>query len=410
MESKHRIEGYKKLIELAKVLGWSYYLDDIMKAARVDNQVSNALANIINEYNNNKPNLAQQESSESFFAKLSLKDLQAQGARIRDQATTFYNSGNFLLFNSIFTKFVKNLRELSQADMNNFIIQYVISSTMKRNFENAIADILSLKQYYPNYDLNIYVYLLHFFSGNLNESSSYLININHNIYHKVYDMCSSDELTQYVVLSLLVNFRRETFKEIQINTNCLIYKFYDDNPVAFEILENFSKCKYSLVVSNIDSILKKADSDPVLSTMKGKISFDSKFNILIEIISAASAVSIDYLSVVLKEKPEVVENWILQGILEGSLKVRIDDIAKIVYSIQKKEQKEIMIKTINFAKANYMNCLKNISSKLSKNIELPKIDKEYLKVYGKESGGMGGVGGVGNLIDLLRMAGATQFD
>ena len=69
--------------------------------------------------------------------------------------------------------------------------------------------------------------------------------------------------------------------------------------------------------------------DPVLSSVKSKINYDSKFNILIEIISAASVVSIDYLSTILKEKPEVIENWIHQGIVENVLKVRIDDISKV---------------------------------------------------------------------------------
>lgn len=128
-----------------------------MKSAKSDTVVSQNLSGVILEYNQNKPVLSTCEGSDNFFSKLSLKDLQAQSGKIREQATSYFNNGNFTQFNIVFTKFIKNLTELSNAEMNDFIIKYVISSTLKKNFENAITDINTLKPKYPQYDLNIYI-------------------------------------------------------------------------------------------------------------------------------------------------------------------------------------------------------------------------------------------------------------
>lgn len=132
-------------------------MEDLVRSAKSDSTVSSNLANVLLEYGSKKPNLTACDNADSYFAKLNLKDLQVQSAKIKEYALVYFNNGNFSQFNIVFTKFIKNLKELNNIEMNGFIINYLISSTLKKNYDNAISDLTALKQYFTNYDLNIYI-------------------------------------------------------------------------------------------------------------------------------------------------------------------------------------------------------------------------------------------------------------
>jgi hypothetical protein len=52
------------------------------------------------------------------------------------------------------------MKDLSESEMNDFIIKFFIGSVIKKNYEMAISDLSSLRNQYIQYDLN--VYLLYF--------------------------------------------------------------------------------------------------------------------------------------------------------------------------------------------------------------------------------------------------------
>ena len=97
------------------------------------------------------------EDIDSYFIRLNSKDVPQQTNKILEHAMTYFNKGNFSSFNNIFGRYIKNMKDLSESEMNNFIVKAVFSSIIKRNIENAISDINTLKQQYIQYDLNIYI-------------------------------------------------------------------------------------------------------------------------------------------------------------------------------------------------------------------------------------------------------------
>lgn len=104
------------------------------------------------------------------------------------------------------------------------------------------------------------------------------------------------------------------------------------------------------------------ESDPILIGGRSKINYEVKYSITKEIINSSSVVAIDYISAIVREKPDFIENWILSGIGEGVLKVRIDDIKKLVYAKTKQDVNDTILKTLNFAKESYANSIKNLLS------------------------------------------------
>ena len=99
----------------------------------------------------------------------------------------------------------------------------------------------------------------------------------------------------------------------------MIYKLFEEYSNYLTVLENFSKCRYNIVCSHLESIIKGAETDPFLVGLRSKLNYEIKNNIIKEIIGSSSVVSIEYLSTLLKEKAEFVENWILSEISEGNL-------------------------------------------------------------------------------------------
>jgi hypothetical protein len=49
------------------------------------------------------------------------------------------------------------MKDMNDYEMNEFIIKYVVSSIIKRNYEIAIGDITGLRNQYIQYDLNFYI-------------------------------------------------------------------------------------------------------------------------------------------------------------------------------------------------------------------------------------------------------------
>lgn len=152
--------------------------------------------------------LQQLEEIDSFFIKLNPKDAYNQSLKIREFASTYFSKGHFLQYNNIFSRYLKNMKDLSDSEMNDFIIKYFISSVIKRNYELAITDISSLKQQYIQYDLNIYIFLLKLINGNFTEAAETILNVNQNVSEEVWKIVGEADLAFYFSVALMVCFKR----------------------------------------------------------------------------------------------------------------------------------------------------------------------------------------------------------
>jgi hypothetical protein len=115
------------------------------------------LANILPNFAVDNSAIGNPDEHESYFMRLSTKDIPNQTNKILEHAMNYYNKGQFTNYNNVFGRYIKNMRDLSEAEMNNFIVKFVFSSIFKKNIENAISDLNTLKQQYIQYDLNIYI-------------------------------------------------------------------------------------------------------------------------------------------------------------------------------------------------------------------------------------------------------------
>lgn len=141
-------------------------------------------------------------------------------------------------------------------------------------------------------------------------------------------------------------------------------------------------------------------SDPLICEDFLRINRELKLNIIKEIVKCSSAVSIDFLATTVKESPEVLEDWILFGISDGSIRVRIDDIEKVLYSVESDCVSTTISKTLEYMKRSYDNSvIKLISLSSSSMYNDSQMILEKMKTYEIELDSMRGMLRQGGLRD-----------
>jgi hypothetical protein len=130
--------------------------NDLVQTAR-DTELSKLIGNSLMDCSVEPIALKSVEDLDGYFVRLNSKDVPNQTNKILENAMTYFNKGHFTSFNNIFGRYIKNMKDLSESEMNNFIVKFVFTSIIKRNIENAISDINTIKQQYIQYDLNIYI-------------------------------------------------------------------------------------------------------------------------------------------------------------------------------------------------------------------------------------------------------------
>jgi hypothetical protein len=275
------------------------------------------------------------------------------------------------------------MKEITDDEMNEFILKYVISSVIKRNFENAITDITNLKQNYTQYDLTIYTFFLKFISGAFREAFDDCIMISNNLYDPVWNLINENDLALYFTITLLISFNRKILKEVQSQSSILIYNvFQGDYEEYHNFLENYAKCRYDFVTDEFQKFKRKLLSDPLVMNNLIKINYEVKTNILREILNSCSKVGLNYLSKILYEKDiEKIENWILSGISEGYYRVKIDDIDKIVYSDQQELLNENISNVVDLSKRVYNQSIIKIMNSIVSRVEIKEIHLDEFKKY-----------------------------
>jgi hypothetical protein len=129
----------------------------LVQAARSDSDLAKLIGNTLMDCSVEQTALKSVEDIDSYFIRLNSKDVPNQTNKILEHAMTYFNKGHFTSYNNIFGRYIKNMRDLSESEMNNFIVKFVFTSIIKKNIENAISDLNTIKQQYIQYDLNIYI-------------------------------------------------------------------------------------------------------------------------------------------------------------------------------------------------------------------------------------------------------------
>jgi hypothetical protein len=217
-------------------------------------------------------------------------------------------------------------------------------------------------------------------SGNYYESRDHLLNITTDIYSGVYtNIISENDLLTLFIVTLLLTFNKELYSLVIKLTNNLVYNYFEDTN-TFPIFENYSKCRYDLIINKFEEMKPSLLESPYISNYLGMINYDLKNNILKEIIRNTTCVSLSYISEILREDISVVKTWCCDNILSG-LPAKLDDIDDMIYSKKINKMDETINKTLDFCSRNYLAGIKKIVSNIyAKQLKLK--DKDY---YDKQS-------------------------
>lgn len=92
--------------------------------------------------------------------------------------------------------------------------------------------------------------------------------------------------------------------------------------------------------------------------------------------------SIEFLASTVKESHDLLEDWILDGISDGSLRVKIDDIEKVLYSVEPNCVSSTVTRTLDYIKRSYdTSVLKLINLSASSKYNDTQVDIENMKPY-----------------------------
>jgi len=291
---------------------------------------------------------------DTFFQNLLTKDIQAKAKEIIEHSLVYYNKNIFLKFNNCFSRYIKNINDVNEYDMAEYIGKYFNSCLMCKNYLQCAEDIKFLDKKYVLYDNNCYVFLLKFFAGDFIDAYNLILSVSSNISGELYNYITEEDIAFFFCLCILINYKDDLYREILVQNETAIYKMIEKFPKIFEILEIYSKCQFEKVCVLYDKIFKeKIIKNRELVNYEKKINNMIKNNILKEILSLSTEIKLEDLVKTLKiESVDKLIDMIIKLIDSQNFPVKIDDINKIVYYNKKNELDDALKKTLNTSKKN----------------------------------------------------------
>ena len=291
---------------------------------------------------------------DTFFQNLLTKDIQAKAKEIIENSLVYYNKSIYLKFNNCFNRYIKNIKDLNEYDMAEYVGKYFNSCLMCKNYLQCAEDIKILSKKYFLYDNNCYVFLLKFFAGDFNDAFNLILSVSSNISTELYNYLTEEDLAFYFSLCILINYNEEVYKEILVQNETEIYKLIEKYPKIFEILEIYSKCQFEKVCVLFDKTFReKIIKNKELVNYEKRINMLIKNNILKEILSLSSEIKLEDLAKTLKiDSIDKLIDMIIKLIDNQNFPVKIDDINKIVYYNKKNELDDALQKTLIASKKN----------------------------------------------------------
>ena len=291
---------------------------------------------------------------DTFFQNLLTKDIQAKAKEIIEHSLVYYNKSIFLKFNNCFSRYIKNINDVNEYDMAEYIGKYFNSCLMCKNYLQCAEDIKILDKRYVLYDNNCYVFLLKFFAGDFLDAYNVILSVSSNIPGELFNYITEEDLAFFFCLCILINYKDDLYKEILVQNETAIYKMIEKFPKIFEILEIYSKCQFEKVCVLFDKTFReKIIKNKELVNYEKRINMLIKNNILKEILSLSSEIKLEDLAKTLKiDSIDKLIDMIIKLIDNQNFPVKIDDINKIVYYNKKNELDDALKKTLNTSKKN----------------------------------------------------------
>ena len=291
---------------------------------------------------------------DTFFQNLLTKDIQAKAKEIIENSLVYYNKSIYLKFNNCFSRYIKNIKDLNEYDMAEYVGKYFNSCLMCKNYLQCAEDIKIISKKYFLFDNNCYIFLLKFFAGDFNDAFNLILSVSSNISTELYNYLTEEDLAFYFSLCILINYNEEVYKEILVQNETAIYKLIEKYPKIFEILEIYSKCQFEKVCVLFDKTFReKIIKNKELVNYEKRINMLIKNNILKEILSLSSEIKLEDLAKTLKiNSVDKLIDMIMKLIDNQNFPVKIDDINKIVYYNKKNELDDALQKSIITSKKN----------------------------------------------------------
>jgi hypothetical protein len=359
-----------KLISISNKLQLYAYPQNLLNVSN-SSILMKILKPLFKEQNMEKNVINLNQADTHFIDSIGVSDVDKNTQRILDAYNNLFKKGNFDKLNRACYRFLKRLKGVNEYDMNEAIINYVVSTICLRDFSQCYNIIEGLAQEYGAFDLNIYLFFLYFCEGRYGEALKKLLKIQNNIYDDFFKYVSEEDLAFYFAFCLLYSFNITDYKEVLSNNNIYVYKLYDKYRNYFEIVDAYYKCDYLKVNNEFNSKLcKKISKDPLLAGNINDIELKFKEKILKEILSFSSEISYktisDLLVVNKNQVSEMVFNFVKN---DNNNEYIIDDIDEIIIKKDTNPMNELLEKSNKILENNLDELIKfsqkNIKHKIS---------------------------------------------
>ena len=177
-----------------------------------------------------------------FFKDILTKDVQSKADEIMKNATAFYNSGHFRRYNQVFFRYVRNLNDVNDYDLDEMIARHFVVSVVLEQYNEFKENLQFIMKKPHLFDYNIYIFLINVIEGNFNDAVKNILTIRKNISEIVFEkIFKEEEIALYMVIILLLNFNENYYREVLTQNEYLVYKLNELHPKIFDLLNLYNK-------------------------------------------------------------------------------------------------------------------------------------------------------------------------
>lgn len=331
-------------------------------------------------------------SADLFFNDLLSKDIQTKSKDIIHYNLLYYKAGCFISFINNFNTYVKLIQNYDENEIHNIVLKYFITCVVFDKLNECIENIQFIKQNYTLYNYDVYLFMLNIIKGNVfkfnnakenSKAIALIFKLTNNIDNSFWEFISKQQLSLYIVITMLANYNDSLLNKILSQQHTLVYDLYMLFPMYFELLIHLKKCKFNLLFEYINSHQHELGSDAVIAVHSGTLLKTIRLNVLKDISDSIKEIPIDTLKDMLcVNDSNEIEQMVMQLITTFNVNLAINDVKNTICALDNSnEVNDTMIKCIEVCKRNIGNVMKHIlndplKGKISKN-ELDIIDSEH---------------------------------